>query len=328
MFLFGSVTSAPDDHSIAVCLARENIDVWGIDQPATLIPADVEDFSFMADWSTQTDVDALRTGLAVARISRLLSGSGFGRMNLLGYSTGLMTGFAAVDLETQSEEGNATECANVEFVEDLFEQGIYQAEYGILLQTMGMLAQNDPDGDFPIIPGLDNRTAALMAGAVTAAVFGFPGDLHFFGGEFDDQTGLPTDLVYTPTGQYFEWLQGFDDDNSNGHEYDIARIHCPDIETPRDDHLDEITVPVFFVGAEGGWGSLMDHTASLLTGSDDVTLLNVSLNPLQVQDIGHVDIFTAECAPQEFWQPMLEWIVDRSGRDQREPLACEASAGR
>ncbi|MBD3219835.1 hypothetical protein GF314_01210 [bacterium] len=349
MFLFGSVTSAPDDHSLAVYLARRNVDVWGIDQPATLIPADVEDFSFMADWSMQTDVDALRTGMAVARISRLLSGSGFGRMNLLGYSTGLMTGFAALDLETQlpwwarhvggfipvdyfyktqSEEWNAGECANVDFVEDLFSQGIYQADFGILFQTMGMLAQNDPQGDSPIVPGFDNRTAALMAGAVTGAIFGFPGDLHFFGGEFDEETGLPTDLVYTPTDQYFEWLQGFNDYNSYGHDYDISRIHCPDTESPWDDHLDEITVPVFFVGAEGGWGSLMDHTASLLTGSDDVSLLNVSLNPVQALDIGHVDIFTAECAPQEFWRPMLEWIVQHSGRDEPEALASEASVSR
>jgi hypothetical protein len=55
----------------------------------------------------------------------------------------------------------------------------------------------------------------------------------------------------------------------------------------------------------------MDETASLLVGSDDVTLLNVSLDPDQALDIGHVDIFTAECAPQVFWQPMLDWIEDR-----------------
>lgn len=332
MFLFGSRTSAPDDHSLAVFLAQEGVDVWGIDQPATLLPADLQDFSFMADWDMQTDIDALRTGMAVARITRLLTGSGLGKMTLLGYSTGLMTGFAALNHETQlprwarhigsyipvdyfyktqDQAWNDVECANVDLVADLLGQGIYQADYGLLFQALGAAAQDDPGGESFLDPGLTNEQAALIAAAATSTLFGFPGTLHFFGGVFDEATGLPTDLTYTPVLQYYEWLQGFNNYNSNGHEWDISRIHCPGVEVPYDDHLAEIDVPVFFVGAEGGWGSLMDETASLLVGSDDVTLLNVSLDPDQALDIGHVDIFTAECAPQVFWQPMLDWLEDR-----------------
>lgn len=52
----------------------------------------------------------------------------------------------------------------------------------------------------------------------------------------------------------------------------------------------------------------MDYTASLLTGTSDVTLLNVQIDPVQLLDIGHVDIFTAGNAQQDFWAPVLQWI--------------------
>ncbi len=50
---------------------------------------------------------------------------------------------------------------------------------------------------------------------------------------------------------------------------------------------------------------MMDYAASLI-GSDDVTLLSVQLQPEKILDIGHVDIFTAGNAKQEFWHPVLE----------------------
>lgn len=53
-FIFGSASpGTPDDHSAAVYLARNDIDVWGIDQNWALVPAGTTDFSFMEDWGIQ-----------------------------------------------------------------------------------------------------------------------------------------------------------------------------------------------------------------------------------------------------------------------------------
>jgi pimeloyl-ACP methyl ester carboxylesterase len=328
MFLAGSVTSAPNHQSIAVFLAENDVDVWGIDQAYTLLPQEITDFSFMDGWGMQFDADNLRTAMAVARLTRFLTGNGFGKMNLMGYSTGLMTGFAALNMETQLPEEERhiggyvpvdyfyktldpvwleSECEFVEYVEELLQNGVYQTDYGYLFQTLGFLAQTDPDGESPLIPGLTNLGAALMAAAETGVVFGFPDSIHFLAGVFDEQ-GNPVDLRYTELNEYLEWLQGFNNYGSNFMEYDIAVLHCDQENSPHDDYLAEIDVPIFFLGAGGGWGDMMDYTASLLTGCQDVTLLNVQLKAEKLLDIGHVDIYTAGNAEQYFWEPVLEWI--------------------
>jgi hypothetical protein len=333
MFLAGSVIpSAPDDQAIAVYLAQNGVDVWGIDQAYTLLPQDISDFSFMSGWGMQFEVDNLRTGMAIARLVRLFTGNGFGKLNLMGYSTGLMTGFAALNLETQLPAnqrhiggfipvdyfyktldpiGMQGQCANAAATKALLDAGVYNDQNGLLFQTMGFLAQNDPDGDSPIAPGLTNKQFALSAAALTGYLFGFhPIESHFFAGVFDEG-GNPVDLRYTEYTHFLEWLQQFNNYGPNLFGYDIAVLHCDEEDSPHDDFLHDIDVPVFFLGANGGWGDRMDYTASLL-GSDDITILNVQLQSEKLLDIGHVDIYTAGNAQDEFWVPVLDWINDHT----------------
>jgi pimeloyl-ACP methyl ester carboxylesterase len=332
MFLAGSVIpSAPDDQSIAVYLAQHDVDVWGIDQAYTLLPEGITDFSFMEGWGIQFDAENLRTGMDIARFVRMTTGNGFGKMNLMGYSTGLMTGIAALNMETQLPDSKRhiggfiavdyfyktldpdwlqSECKYAQYVNKLLETGVYQQDFGLVFQTIGFLAETDPEGHSPIMPRFTNMEMALFAAAYTGAFFGLPGDVHFLAGIFDE-SGNAVDLRYTELTHYIEWLQQFNNYGSNFLEYDIAVLHCNEEDSPHDDYLEEIDIPVFFMGANGGWGDMMDHTASLL-GSDDVTMLNVQLQPEKILDIGHVDIFTAGNAQQEFWAPVLEWINDHT----------------
>ncbi len=331
MFLPGAVVpEIPADQSFAVYLAQHDVDVWGIDQAYTLLPQDTEDFSFMANWDLRFDAQNVRTGMAVARLTRLLTGSGYDRMNLLGYSTGSMTGFAALDLETQlpawqrqiggyipvdffyktnDEAWRQSECDWLPEVTDLVQSGVYQNDYGLLFQTLGSLGQDDPSGDSEIVDWLDNLHAALFVGAVTGVAFGMPDpDVHYLAGVFDADENV-IDLQYTDVGHYLGWLRQFNSYGSNPFDLDNTLIHCDEGNSPYDDHLGEISVPVFFLGAHGSWGDLMDDTASLLSGSDDVTLLDVQLQGEKRLDIGHVNIFTAAISAQMFWQPVWEWIA-------------------
>jgi len=94
--------NTPDDFGIAIFLAENNIDVWGIDQAWTLVPKETSDFSFMENWGIQKQVDDLRIAMAITRFARLLTGSGFDKLILSGYSSGVVTGFALLNEEKRN----------------------------------------------------------------------------------------------------------------------------------------------------------------------------------------------------------------------------------
>jgi hypothetical protein len=88
-------------------------------------------------------------------------------------------------------------------------------------------------------------------------------------------------------------------------------IVCDEEDSPLDDFLSEVTVPMFYIGAAGGFGAFGEHTTTL-TGSADVTTLVVSLEPPAQQpiDFGHSDIFQADNALQLVWKSLLKWLKD------------------
>jgi hypothetical protein len=195
----------------------------------------------------------------------------------LGYSTGLMVGFAALDMEIQlpawqrhiggfipvdyfyktlDPAWQQSDCEYAQMVADLLQTGVYQVDYGVLFQTMGFLAQFDPTGDSPIAPGLTNLDVALFAAALTGAFFDMPdGTTHFFGGVFD-AGGNPVELEYMDLTHYLEWLQQFNNYNSNFVEYDIAVLHY----TARTGCGDETT------GLAARDDTPLDRPAASLTG--------------------------------------------------------------
>jgi len=98
-------TQVPQEQSIGVFLAQRDIDVWGLDMRSTLVPVDTVNFSFMQNWSYATDIHDLSVSLAIARSVRGLSGSGFGKMILLGWSNGGTIAYAYVNHETRFPKG-------------------------------------------------------------------------------------------------------------------------------------------------------------------------------------------------------------------------------
>jgi hypothetical protein len=45
------------DRAIAIYLAKNDIDVWGMDYRWALVPEDTTDFRFMKKWGTLRDVE-------------------------------------------------------------------------------------------------------------------------------------------------------------------------------------------------------------------------------------------------------------------------------
>ncbi len=334
IFLAGSQTpNLPDDQSIAFYLAENDVDVWGIDQNWVLVPQEVTDFSFMADWGMQNQVDNLDIALSVARLTRLFTGSGKGQMHLLGYSSGSSTGYAYLNAETQKPPlcrnvkgyipvdmafktddagllGSAGYFASV--YQGLYDSGQYQDM--VLFGTIGYLAVADPDGTSPLAPPFTNYQVGLVYGAATHMFVPLVPAFHYLAGEFDPVSGLPTGFQFVTNDGFFDFLMGAAPWEPVLFQLDYLKLIGDVEDMPFDDFLGAVTVPVFNVGSGGCMGAYTDYTLGLL-GSDDVTSLIVSLYPPEAVmiDFGHIDLFIGDNAETLVWGAILNWIEDHSG---------------
>ncbi|HEY0558031.1 MAG TPA: hypothetical protein VGG20_27525 [Thermoanaerobaculia bacterium] len=315
---------------IPVFLAQNGIDVWGIDYRWTFVPASVTDVSFMRTWGINQDAQDLGVAIGAARVTRALTGSGAGKIALLGWSRGGQIGYAYLNGETQIPAAlrqvkafipvdiylktnvadlQSKACARQQASEAAIAAGTYAATSGELIKVLGDEAVADPNGASAIFPGLTNHQAGLLLGEET---FAFLGGLepvpsyHFTGGTFD-ANGLPNGLSYTNEANLFQFASGASPFQPNQELADADAFTCGQTHVPFADHLAQIKVPILYIGAGGGFGPYGLYNLSLL-GSTDVTTHIVSLNPVRINDFGHADIFLARDAHTLEWQTILDWV--------------------
>ena len=320
--------------SSPVYLATNNIDVWGIDLAWTLVPQGTTDFSFMKDWGVEHDVDHTLAAISIARLIRGLTKQGFGRTNLLGFSYGGFVAYAAAGRETQQRRilrdikgiipvdalmkyapGNETSrlanCAQAAGILNGINNGIYQNQQGINLAPFGVLATTNPGGLSPIIPGLTNFQAGLFAGTNTYA---FPNSIapfwHFIGGDLSSPAGIPNALLYSDPSRWFQLLMSLAPYQPQLTMYESRACPCNETNVTIDDHLGDISVPILYLGAGGGFGALGDFTTSL-TASSDITNYTVSLQPggNRFKDYGHADLFMGTNAANLVWEKLRQWLL-------------------
>jgi pimeloyl-ACP methyl ester carboxylesterase len=329
--------NVPREQSVAAYLAANGVDVWGVDLRWTQVAADTTDFSFMKDWNLSTHVEDLGVALGVARAVRAHTGSGFGKMSLLGWSRGGVIAYAYAGEETrrpesrrhvkalvpvdialkynpEHEEQRAAACIRHAANKQLLDAGQYHSPQGVGVQTFGLLAATNPSGASPIpgFEGLTNSQAALLVGSATHLLFApYPPVpvYHFNAGEFD-AAGLPAGLQFTREAYFYDYLQAAFPFQSFTEQVETEAIVCNETEVPYDDRLGEITVPVLYVGAEGGFGKFGLDTLGRL-GSTDVTSRVVQLHPAEARavEFGHADLFLADNARELVWAPLLDWLV-------------------
>ena len=338
-FVFGSATPVlPDDQSVAVYLARAGVDVWGMDQNWALVPEGVADLSFSTEWGMQNQIETLDAGLGIARSVRQRSGYGPFKMNLLGYSSGGVTGYAYLNEQTQRPErsrhvgGFVSADVYYKYGPDFEASRVAACEfegiYGQMLEDGmydlgGCLADTDPEGDSPIVPGFTNRQTALFLLSVPDGTnFGTPW-YHFFAPVLED--GFPVDFAYTQTAAAFDFLQEFVPFEPTAFARDYAAIWCDETDVPWDDFLGEIDVPVLSLGAAGGLVDATQYTLDLL-GSTDKTLISVSLNDDPLLDFAHIDLWIADDAPQLVYDPLLQWLEEHPQRPGRRNVGRAPSA--
>lgn len=315
-------------------LAEQGVDVWGIDYRWTLVPAGT-DPSVMQSWGIEQDASDLGFALAVARHGRAMTGSGFDRIFLLGWSRGGQIGFAYLNEESQRPAGQrhvqgfipvdiylktnvpelkAAACQRQQNTEAAIAQGQHANPVGGLVSLLGTLAIADPNGPSILDPNLTNRQAGLLVGEATFALLGGlePAPFYHFTGGVFDQFGAPAGLTYSNEADLFAFEAGAAPYQPNRELAEADAVVCEATDVPFDDHLGDITVPVLYIGAAGGFGDYGVYTTTLLGSTDVTTLVVQKLDSSQrLFDYGHADLFLAHDAEAEVWQPMLEWISAR-----------------
>lgn len=324
MYLNGVRTpNIADDYGIAIFLARKDIDVWGIDQNWTLVPASVTDYSFMKDWGMDNQVSNLRLAMEIARSLRYFSGCGNQALNLSGYSSGVLTGYALLNQEAKLAKTKRVVAGFIPVdcpykTNDATALAVFTAVYQSykakvdandfveiqLFPLAGQAVRDNPDGNSALLEGMTNFQAAmfLSAGPVLA-----PLAFHYFAPVMQGDAII--DFQYVTKEEAYDFLIDSVPYEADRFEMDYCAIISDAVAVPWDDNLGLITVPVFNVAAAGGMGEPTQYTPTLF-GSTDVQYLLVRLHAVgeEVVDFGHIDLFLAHNAEALVWTPILNWV--------------------
>lgn len=314
------------DHSILVYLAKNSIDVWGMDYAWALIPAGRKDFHFMKEWTIAKDARHAAAALSTVRMIRGYTGQGTDKLTLLGHSWGVTIGYALLSAETQKPAGEqnvkafipmenalkysasysafrAEACTDADNIKAKLDSGIFVDDGGVVVVYLAWLAKTDPEGPSEIIPGFTNYQIFVYAFADPSLV-----QWRLFGGYFN-KDGIPTGLRFTDPQFAIDLSLGFVPYYPLQAEWEELALKC-DVDVAGFDHVDQIKVPILYVGAAGGFGE-SGYYSLTLTGSDDISYFTVRILPYKkrVFDFAHGDVIAANDAETLVWKPILNWIL-------------------
>lgn len=319
----------PRDQAITIYLASHDIDVFAMDYAWALVPPETSDFGFMKDWGLAKDAQHAEIALGLARLIRGATGQGLGPLNLLGLSYGVFVGYAVTGEETrvrppalrnvkgfvtvdtalkvEDADARAVACQLVSQVEAQLGAGIWADNSGVFLKQLADLAVSAPNDPSPVpdFAGLTNLQVTFLLGASPNP----PVSWHFVGTIFDDQ-GLPTGLRFTDASLWVDVLRAVPPYEPMLQNAEIYRLWCDQAPVPGFAHFRDVAVPIFYVGAAGGFGRSGLYTPTL-TASRDVEHQIVQLLPddQRAFDFGHADTMTATNADDLVWKPILDWIL-------------------
>lgn len=314
IFMSPAVSAVPArDHSVAIYLAQNGIDVWGLDYGWLFVPAETTDFTFLKGWGVDKDTVHAQLALSVAHRIRTLTGQGAGPLHLLGFSYGgwiaysvagaeaeqppgarLVSGLVAVDSDVKFAEDSprAEACAKAARAGARLDAGSYQIDAPF--RTMGEQARSDATGPSPAQPGHTNLQAALELGMAGGFVTGIR-----------EEDGRPQRLSFTDDWLWVDLLRATPPYLPRQVMYDVFSGQCDDPALARaqfNGRLGKIAVSILHVDS-AEYAGPGQHTAAL-TASQDVSA-HLVLQP----QFGHADLFLARDAASAVWRPMLEWIL-------------------
>lgn len=324
-----SLADAAAPHGMAVGLAERGIDVWGIDRRWALAApaADLSDFGQQGLEQTLSDT---QIGLAVARALRLLTHSGAGKFHLAGFSRGGVIAYAYTAMEAalprwqrhvkglipldvwakpgpDDELARSSLCEGAEIEYDLVANGVVDSENSFLI-TVGQLALTAPDEPSPIFGPQTNRGAMLTVAGQTYQVFA-PTEFYHLSAPLLE-SGSVTALRESSEDAISRWFANAAPHQSMLEVADTDAAQCDDGSGPVSIDLAEIEVPLFYLGAGGGYGDHGVHSTTQVSSADVSTLVIRRFDDAGAfEDFGHGDLLFGADAPDLAWQPLAEWLA-------------------
>lgn len=323
--------AAQPDHGMAVYLAQRGIDVWGLDRRWTTAPKDGADVSDFAEMGVTQAVSDTGRALLFARSIRGLTGAGHEPMFLGGFSSGAqitylyaadetqkppaqrqIKGIVPIDiyakLSPEDEVSRQVDCDTAAQERDALAQGVVDSDNSSFFQPLGELAASDPMGPSPFFDGYTNRDVMLMFVTQTYQLYEPKPKYHLIAGLFAD--GAPTGLAFSPEPLITDWLANSPPHQSLLESAERDALWCGEAPLPLADHLADIAVPLFYLGAAGGFGDHGLYTTTVV-GSTDVSTHVVRRLPVESEpdDFGHADLLYADDAPALAWEPLAQWLL-------------------
>jgi hypothetical protein len=187
-----------------------------------------------------------------------------------------------------------------EYYQTLLDGGTYGEQ--VLFAMMAEAVRNNPDGhDFDA--GMTNLEFVLMMCTGSALFPGHP--FHYWAGTWEGDK--PTGLKFTDWNLWLDFLAAGTAYEPIIWTVDWCGYAAGILNTPYDDHLAEIKVPILNLTPGGGFADATSYGLSLL-GSRDIETLIPSMGLPPEKDFAHIDLFTSEEAEELAWRPMLQWI--------------------
>ncbi|WP_375773471.1 alpha/beta hydrolase [Archangium gephyra] len=323
-------TATPKPPGLAVYLAERGVDVWGFDRRWTTAPAGQAGLSDFANMGFASAMDDIERALQFAMRGPGRSGQGSKGVILVGFSRGAQLAYAYAAEESQRPAGRRyiqglvpidiygktapedealrqAACNRRDEERAQLAAGLYDSDNSFFID-MGTFARAAPSAPSPIFPGLTNRGAMV---ALTAQTFLFyaPTPHYHMAASVLEEDGA-TALRYSPEPVVADWLASAPPHQALAELADGDALWCGQEPLPLAAPLDRISVPLFYLGAAGGFGSAGLYTTTLVRSTDVTTHVVRRLEAgREAEDFGHADLLYALDAPALAWQPLTEWML-------------------
>jgi len=316
---------------LAPYLAAHDVDVWGVDRRWT-IPGTTADTSDFATMGVAQELDDISAALALARAVRLANGNGYDPLALVGFSHGGQLAYTYASVEAgrpaaqrhvgalvaldfygdygpESADDRLTTCANSAFEYQLVASGTIDSPNDFLISA-GQLARTAPDDPSPLLDGLTNRGTLLLTVGQTYLFAPLAPFYHLLSPILDAGDSA-VGLRESAEPSAAAWLAGAPPHQALLESADLDALLCGAAPLPVDAPLSRIHVPLLYIGAAGGVGSLGLHATTQVASADVTTLVIQRFrSPAhRAEDFGHADLLFAQDAPALVWQPLATWLV-------------------
>lgn len=294
------------------------------------------DLSAFDHWDTAFHLEDIKFALNVIRAIRARSGQS-DKTIAMGWSRGVqyalalaseealmsesersIQGLALVDFAMvlpRNDAAKKTACQLYQKYQIQIDMGITATASGKTVAALGEWAVTAPDEPSALGAALgledySNLEAALYFGAATSEFYAPTSYYHYVAADFD--VDRKAKLRNTSDAVYLDFLRSASPWQSLKEIRDGFAMACgiqklrDGTELTYDDHLFDITLPIFYAEATGGYGDSGLYTIASTDGY--VTYVKLADDVETANEFGHLDGWFSDSAPERLWMPLAEWL--------------------